>query len=179
MSGRLRIVTSGTVANIVSPMASLASETGRKALALAINHTLARAETQVKRALVKQTGLKAGAVKAELKRFSANAGRLEGEIKGSGRYHALAEFGARRTAAGIKAAPWNTARVFPSTFFVQRYGANVFKRTTRHRFPVKALYGPAIPKEMVKDAARQSFEQTVEARLPDRVAHELTRLLGR
>lgn len=179
MRGRVSVQTSGNLASVIVPVEDLASPKSRKGLAMALNHTLAKTETQVNRALVRQSGLKYGAVKAAMKRFSGNAANLQGEIKGTGNHVPLKAFGARKTAKGVSAAPWNTRRVFPGTFFVQRYGGDVFRRTTDKRFPVKKLFGPAIPKEMVKDQAKVAFNKTVATELPKRVEHEMARLLGK
>jgi hypothetical protein len=175
--GTIKIVTSGNVSTVVMPLEALFSSRMRKGMALAVNHTLGKVETQVGRAVVKQTGLKYGAVKSAMKRYSANASTLRGEIVGRGPYIALKEFGARKTKKGVSAAPWATRRVFPHTFFVKAFGGNVFKRKGKKRFPIKGLYGPAIPKEMVKDESARVFGVTVATQLPPRVQHELARLI--
>lgn len=168
--------TSGTVANILAPVEMLADNRGKQAMARALNHTLAKTETAVNRATAKQAGLKYGDVKKEIRRFSANAEKLEGEIKGEGGYHKLSAFKPNKTKRGVSAAPWGERKVFKSTFFI---GKGVFKRVGDKRFPVKTLYGPAVPKEMVRRKAKEAFENTVGSALPGRVLHEMARLIGR
>jgi len=168
------VKTSGTIANILAPAEMLADNRGKQAMARALNHTLAKTETAVNRATAKQSGLKYGDVKKEVRRFSANAGKLEGEIKGQGGYHKLSAFKARKTKRGVSAAPWGERKVFASTFFI---GKGVFKRVGAERFPVKTLYGPAVPKEMARREAKKAFEKTVGGALPGRVLHEIARLL--
>jgi hypothetical protein len=36
---------------------------------------------------------------------------------------------------------------------VKRYGGGVFKRTGKARFPIEQLWGPSVPKEMLRDEA--------------------------
>ena len=170
------IVTRGSLVEVLAPVDSLSNKAGRRAMAMALNHTLGKAETQVNRALVRQTGLKYREVKQEVKRYSAYHGNLEGEIKVKGDYHKLAEFAARNTKRGMSAAPWGVRRIFKGTFFV---GGSVFKRLGEDRFPVKALYGPALPKEVLKGEARAAFERTIHDNLPRRIEHELGRLFAK
>ena len=170
------IVTRGSVVEVLAPLDILSSQAGRRAMAMALNHALAKTETQVNRALVRQTGLKYRQVKQEVKRYSAYHGNLEGEIKVKGDYHKLAEFAARKTKKGVSAAPWGERKIFTGTFFV---GRSVYKRLGEDRFPVKALFGPALPKEVLKGEAQAAFVRTVHENLPRRIEHELGRLFAR
>jgi len=196
MMAGVSVKTSGTVADILAPVEMLADNRGKQVLSRALNHSLAKTETAVNRALAKQTGLKYGDVKKEISRFSSNAGNLQGEIKGKGGHHKLKEFKARQTKKGVSAAPWGDRMIFRGTFIIGKYGGNVFKRIGKAsentldkladygikgtgRFPIKALYGPAIPKEMVKDEAQAAFEKTISTALPQRVELELARLFRR
>ena len=73
----------------------------------------------------------------------------------------LKEFGARQTAKGVSAAPWGKRRVFPHAFIAPTLGGHVFIREGRSRLPIRKLWGPAIPREMVKDQSKEAFERTV------------------
>lgn len=149
------------------------------ALALAVNHTGAKATTQVKRALVKQTGAKYRTITAQLTTVNASAGRLVYRIRGRGLATSLKDFGARQTARGVSAAPWAKRRVFPHSFGpgIAKLGGHVFVRASKRRLPLKKLWGPIIPYEMVKGESRTAFERAVASDLPSRLAHELGRLL--
>ena len=59
---------------------------------------------------------------------------------------------------------------------VAKYGGNVFHRTSRKRFPIERMFGPSIPKEMVKDQTLETFERSGNA-IMDRTMHELSRIL--
>jgi hypothetical protein len=150
----------------------------RSALRRAINHTGDKARTQVGRALVKQTGLKYGRVREELRTINATVGSLSYIIRARGGYVSLKEFAARQTQKGVSAAPWGKRRVFPHTFIVASLGGHVFERKGPARYPIRKLWGPAIPAEMVKDQTKEAFEATVAADLPARVDHEISAILS-
>lgn len=191
MRGRVSVQTSGNVANVIAAVELLSNKKGRVALSRAVNHATGKTITQVRRALVAQTGLKYGAIKQATQQYSSNAGNLQAEIKGTGKYTSLKEFGARQTSRGVSAAPWGRRVVFPGTFIVAKRGGDVYKRVGMGKsfrlgkefgyseLPIKKLYGPAVPKEMVKDQSKAAFYKTVATDLPKRVEHEMARLLGK
>lgn len=153
------------------------------AVARALNATNSKVNTQIGRVLPKQTGLKSGEVKAALKREMASAGHLVAAIRARGPYIPLMKFGARETKKGVSAAPWGKRRVFSGTFtrggrFPHRValamGGHVFKRLGKSRLKIAIAYGPAIPVEMLKDASKAAYEQTVARELPG----DLDRALG-
>ncbi len=130
----------------------------RPALARAINHTGDKARTQVTRALAEQTGASYSTVRKALRTIPAGGTTLIYRIVSTGGYMSLKEFDARQRPEGVRAAPWGKRRVFPHTFIVPSLGGHVFERTGSSRYPIRKLWGPAIPKEMVKDKARAAFE---------------------
>lgn len=150
----------------------------RPALARALNHTGDKARTQVARVLVKQTGAKYAAIRKAMHSKPASIGALMYRIVSSGGYMSLKEFGARQTNKGVSAAPWGKRRVFPHTFIVSSLGGHVFERKGPSRLPIRKLWGPALPKEMVKDQSKAAFETTVATELPARVVHEVDAILG-
>jgi Prophage minor tail protein Z (GPZ) len=149
----------------------------KPALSRAINHTGDKARTQVTRALAKQTGLKYAKVRETLRTIPAAIGRLVYRIVSRGGYTSLKEFGARPTQKGVSAAPWGRRRVFPHTFIVTSLGGHVFERTSSKRFPIRKLWGPAVPAELVKDQTKAAFEGVVAAELPARLDYEIGALL--
>jgi hypothetical protein len=152
----------------------------------AINHTGAKAKTQVVRSLAKQMGLPQRKVREGLSFRRANFERLEYTITGQGRAMSLKEFGAKQFGYGVRAKPWGRSQRFAGAFIFAGTpssgqpvaGGHVFKRTDGwHSTPIEKLYGPSIPKEMVKDASAAAFERTA-GDLGARVGHELRRLTG-
>jgi len=156
----------------------------KPALSRAINHTGDKARTEVARALVEQTGAKYSAVRKVLKTHRASAATLDYRITATGGFMSLKEFGARQTGKGVSAAPWGKRRVFRHAFIVASLGGHVFRRAPGGgpsglvgRLPILKLWGPAIPKEMVKEQSKEAFENTVRAELPRRVEYEINAIL--
>lgn len=148
------------------------------AIRRAVNHTGDRALTQVTRVLAKQTGVKYSAVKKALYTKRATYSRSSYTIGAKGGYIPLKEFDARQTQGGVSAQVWGKRRVYPHSFIVPSMGGNVFVRVGKHRRPIRVMWGPALPAELVKDQTSQTFLSTVAAALPARLAHELDALLA-
>ena len=68
-------------------------------------------------------------------------------------------------------------RVFPGTFIVQSLGGQVFRRAGRARLPIVKLWGPSIPREMLRDQVPKVFFDEVHVKVPVRLQHELRRIL--
>jgi hypothetical protein len=132
----------------------------------------------VTRALAKQTGVKYGAVKKALLVQRANYDRGVFRITAKGGYISLKEFGARQTKAGVSAMVWGKRRVFPHSFISQKLGGHVFVRMGKDRKPIRKMWGPALPNELIKDETAAVFLSTVQAELPRRVAYEVSALLN-
>ena len=133
--------------------------------------------TQVKRAVATQTGLPYGRVGKVISRKQAmGSGGGTFVITARDTAVSLKEFGPRKTARGISAAPWAKRRVFPHTFIGP--GGHVFVREGKGRLPIKKLWGPIIPKEMVKDQAEQTFYTFVAQALPAELEKWLFRALA-
>jgi hypothetical protein len=148
-----------------------------KALQMAVNDAGNLARTQVVRTLAIQMGLPFGTVRQGLQTKTARGGDLTYELNSSGGYLSLKSFDARQVRAGVSARPWGQRRVFRSAFVIPRFGGEVFVRTSRARFPIKKLWGPSMPQEMIRGAVPKAFEDTIRARLPQRLRHHLDRYL--
>lgn len=175
-------------------LAAIGDTDTKRAIVRALNHTGSKAYTQVKRAMVGQTGMPYGVVNKGVKRKLAHTGSASGTggsmefvIIGTGKPLSLKYFKARQTRKGVSAAPWNVRRIFPGTFNtggsfekgrVSVLGGHVFKRTSAKRGPLEKLYGPGIANELIKDEVKATFER-VASELPDRLSHEIERLLPR
>jgi hypothetical protein len=142
-----------------------------------LNHVGGTARTKVKSTLAKQMGLPAGPVDARLITKRAYPGHQSFEITAAGRPIPLAEFDARQTRRGVSARPWGQRRVFPGTFIVQSLGGQVFRRAGRPRLPIVKLWGPSLPREMLRDEVPKVFFEEVHTKLRIRLTHELRRVL--
>lgn len=149
-------------------IAALIAQVGLKApyaIARAIDEVGNKATTQVKRATAIQAGVPVGYVGGVLSTKQA-MGKGFGEfvITAKDVTLSLNKFKARQTKAGVSAAPWNTRRIFPHTFFGPN--GHVFVRKGKERLPIKKLWGPAIPREMIKDQAEATFYKVTADLLP-------------
>jgi len=161
---------------------------GRKVMQRAVARVGDMARTQVYRALTKQTGLKRKVVVRALKVTRPSWTDPSYTIMARGGNISLKYFAPRETRKGVSAAPFGKRKVFAHTFmkgglFPNRsavvFGGQVMMRTGSGRFPVeKQKSGVYIPSEMVSGATAKAFTSTVREKLPQRVEHELGRLLA-
>lgn len=169
---------SGGVATLTSAVDRFSPTAVRQAGCYAINHTVAKANTRVNREVAAMSGLPMREVRGDIRRFSASLSHPEASLKAEGPYHRLSEFSAYATSSGVSAAPWGVRRTFPGTFFIARFHNGVFHRQGKRRFPVKQLWGPAIPREMLRDRSVAAWDAVIATDLPARMAHEWGRLMG-
>lgn len=142
----------------------------------ALNHEGAKAYTGVKRTLRKQTDIPPSMIIAATKFRKTAKHNLRIVISGSGKELPLRLFKPQQIKSGVSAQVWGRRQKFKSAFIVASAGGNVFHRLTRQRLPIQRMFGPSIPKEMVKDEVLKTFEEKTDA-IMDRVMHELTQLL--
>lgn len=156
-------------------MKALGEDRGTRACARAVNHTGKKLFTQVRRTLAKQVGLPVGKTEqlGNLRKRATFGSEPTYTIRSSGRPLSLHEFGARRTAKGVKAKPYGKSTLFKSAFFVPRWNNEVYWRVSRPRFPVERVAGPHIPREMIRYKTQALFQTFVSRELPKRVAHEI------
>jgi hypothetical protein len=176
-----------TLARWSTQVASLSTGKAHAAFARAVNHTTDKVKTEVVRTLVKQTSAPRFLVVSQLRVFRASTkmgNALEARIDGTGSELSLRYFGARQFGKGTRARVWGKSRMFPGAFMGPKPGAvasklrgHVFHRTGDARLPIEMMFGPSIPKEMVKDETEAVFQNRVGVWLPARVDHELRRLL--
>jgi hypothetical protein len=146
------------------------------AFSRALNHEGRKSFTAVRRALRKQTDIPPGIISAAMKFRPSSRANLRTIISGSGRELPLRLFRPAQFSYGVRARVWGKHQAYRSAFIVARYGGNVFHRTSRKRLPIQQMFGPSIPKEMLKDQSLAAFEQSGNA-IMDRAMHELARIL--
>jgi hypothetical protein len=151
---------------------------GNAALAFsrALKHEGRKTFTAVKRALRKQTDIPPAMITASMAFRSSSKRNLRTIISGSGRELPLRLFKPSQFSYGIRAKVWGRYQTYRSGFIVAKYDGNVFHRTSSKRFPIQKMFGPSIPKEMLKDETLETFERSGNA-IMDRAMHELSRIL--
>lgn len=157
-------------------IAALGEGQARTAMSRALNHEGDKG-TQVKRALVKQTGIKYGAVDKAMATIRATPASLTYTLKAHGDETNIAWFGGVQRRKGVSAAPWNKRRIFARSFIVPRFG-RAFTRTSKMRLPIRPLYGPNLARELMKDSSAAAWQSGV-VNIVARVGHEIGRILPR
>jgi len=140
----------------------------------ALNREGDKVRTAVRRALRQQTGAKAALINRETRSFRSTFSNLVYTIEARGDHLGLSHFSPRQFRYGVRAKPWGRFQRFEGAFLIGSLGNNAFVRETAARFPIKKMFGPAIPKEMVQHETKRAFEETQ----PDVLA-EATRQLQR
>lgn len=131
-------------------------QTKTRILYRALNRAGDKSATQIKRVLAKETGLPVGRVGRALTKISASSGRLIYKIDAKGGYLKITagNFKARQVRKGVSHGAWGRRQTAKGAFIPK--GMSVaFKRLSKRRLPIKALYGPAIPREMVRGESRK------------------------
>jgi hypothetical protein len=156
-------------------LAALGGGQARVAMSRALNHEGDKGRTQVKRALVKQTGIKYGAIDKAMATIRSTPATLAYRLKARGDETNIAWFGGAQRQKGVSAAPWNKRRVFAHSFIVPRFG-RAFIRISKTRLPIRWLYGPNLARELIKDYSAAVWRSGV-ANIVARVGHEIARML--
>lgn len=156
----------------------VADKDAKRIFMRALNRGGDQGRTQVKRSLVRQTGIKYGLIHKAVETIRAHPGRLAYTLSATGSETNLYLFDAQQKKRGVRAAPWNKRRIFKSTFIVDAYGGKVYKRTGANRGPIEQLWGPNIARELVREPTINEWHK-VGPFVIDRVEHELGRLFAK
>lgn len=188
-------------------IAALGDERARMAMSRAINRATRTTYTAVTRALQQQTSAPRAVIRQQVgMTLSAQqgSGPLVGAIWSHGRELPLSVFNPVQFSYGVRAKVWGRVQRFEHAFIFKGSwksgdpiaqgtgGARVFVRNGK--FPFKKvggqarvnpransfeqLFGPSLPKEMVKDASLAAFHKVAREQLEARLARELGRMLG-
>lgn len=168
---------------------ALGSERARVGMARAINRVTRMAKTRVVRAIVRQTSIPRAIVQRNVIAYMASHqgdGPLQGTIYSAGEPLPLRYFAARQFSFGVRAKVWGETRRFDSHFInAGRWNSgnpvangHVFKRAGSARLPISRIDGPSVPEGLVAGEAVAAWSQLAQTHLPQRVQHELGRLLG-
>ncbi len=126
----------------------------------ALNREGDKVRTAVRRALRLQTGAKASLINRETRSFRSTFSNLVYTIEARGDYLGLSHFAPSQFKYGVRAKPWGRLQRFDGAFLVASLGNNAFVRETSERLPIKKMFGPSIPKEMVQHETKRAFEES-------------------
>ena len=148
-------------------VARLGEQAATRAFNRALNREGDKIRTRVRRALRQQTGAKASLINRETRSIRSSFSNLTYTIEARGDYLGLSHFSPRQFGYGVRAKPWGRWQRFDGAFLVGSLSNNAFVREGRARLPIRKMFGPAIPKEMLKDATRDAFEAAQPAVLAE------------
>mgnify|MGYP001157630480 CR=1 FL=1 len=170
------ITTDSVLSRYANRIAYLSDGQVKQVFSRALNHEGDKGRTQVKRSLVTVTGIKYSLIDRALSTKRANRNSLEYRLDFDGEETNLNLFKARQTKKGVSAAPWNVRRIFSHTFMIGAFGGKVYRRVGAPRFPIKAVYGPNLAREVIKGEPAAAW-RIVGPGLADRIGHEISRFL--
>jgi hypothetical protein len=184
-------------------IAALGDTRARIAMSRAINRATRTTYTAVTRALQMQTSAPRAVIRREVgMTLSAQqgAGALQGVIWSHGKELPLSVFNPSQFSYGVRAKVWGRMQRFEHAFIFKGSwrtgdpiaqgsgGAHVFIRNGRftgnkakgenRNNGFAEMFGPSLPKEMVKDATLAAFHKVARQQLEARLQHELGRMLG-
>lgn len=136
-----------------------------------------KVRTLVRRALKEQTGVvRYGLIVERVTSYIADgAGEITYNITTRGKGLPIKEF-KWSVPGNVQAMPWNVSHLFARSFRTKVKGL-LRARTTSKRFPIRALYGPSLPKELVRDKSLDAFEKGVRTIVSASIAVRMARLM--
>ena len=171
-------------------VAAIGDGRARVAFSRAINRTTRSVRGQVVREVVKATSIPSVIVRRAVYMSLSSqqgSGPLQGVIYASGYPVPLKFFSARQFSFGVRAKIWGEYKRFEGLFiFAGNFNSgkpvanfHVFQRVTASRLPIEKQDGPAVADGLIASSVVNAWEQRVNTMLPERVSHELGRMLGR
>ncbi len=154
-------------------------DTSRIATAIArgLNEGGDLVRTRVQRTLKTQTNVKNyRSITSRVRTVRAFAGGLHYEIIASGKGIPIAEFPVAVTSKGVDAKTWGVDHLFQRSF--QETNGKLRARLGHSRFPIRALYGPSLPKELGRGDVPGVFTSATAHFVPPAIVKHLARALG-
>ncbi|MCZ4274003.1 hypothetical protein [Maritalea porphyrae] len=164
-------------APIANKLDKLSGQELHHAFRRGINRRGNKRRTAIIRALVEQTGLPTTSVRKSIATRRASYSALEYALTATGAHINIAHFGGAQTEQGVSASPWGRSQTFKGAFIVSKLNGLAFKRESASRFPIKQVFGPAIPVEIMKEPAINQWSDGFTEDLVDDVRHEIDFIL--
>ncbi|MDQ0510893.1 hypothetical protein [Ancylobacter amanitiformis] len=84
-----------------------------------------------------------------------------------------------RSAAGATAGDWDT-KTYAGTFIVPRFGGRIYRRTGKGRFPIRRVWGPLLPNELLRPdmPTLPAIERLVESDLAARALRHVVKVIA-
>lgn len=162
---------------LVPALQELSAAQRERVIPRALNDVMDGVYTRVVRILAEETGAQQKRVRGIMRKRPARPGILKAEIVARDEFMSLKDFRPSQRKAGVSASPWGERKVFPRTFFGP--GGHVYKRISSSRLPIERLYGPAIPRQMLRGKTEEIVHEVVQARFVPRLSYWTDKETGR
>lgn len=159
-------------------------------IANALNRSISNIKANIPKEVRKDYNIKATDIKETLKIFKANASKLQGEVKSTGKLIGLDKFKVspktvnpkRKSQLKIAVKKDGTKQIL-GAFIASINGVKVFKRDGKTRLPISRLMGPSVPQMIGNEATvnkiNQSAYVTYERRINEEINHFLNKMGAR
>jgi hypothetical protein len=148
-----------------------------RAIAQGLNQGGDRVRTVVQRTLKEQTSVTLyRSITSRMRTARAFEGSLAYQIIATGKGIPIKEFPVEVVQGGVEAETWGAEHLFKRSFR-QRYLGGLRARIGTGRFPVRSLYGPALPKELGQGATPAAFAGAAAEFVPPALLRALGRVL--
>ena len=148
-----------------------------QAIARGLNESGDLVRTRVQRALKGQTNVKSyRSITSRIRTVRAFAGSLHYDIVATGKGIPIEEFPVAVTGKGVDAKTWGVDHIFKRSF--QETSGKLRARLGSSRFPIRALYGPSLPKELGRGEIPGVFASATAQFVPPAIIKYLARALG-
>jgi hypothetical protein len=170
-------------------VAQLEQGRARQALQRAINHTGRKTYTAVRRSISKHSSLPQKVLESSdgrrgkyLSFRPASGGQLEFIITGSGAPIRIKNYSPKQLGRGYSFKIWGKNKRFTAAFQIKagaKWGggslkdSNFYMRVGKSRFPLHAMFGATVSKEIIKQHTTAVFHSIVNVELPLRAMHEV------
>lgn len=173
---------------------ALGTGQAHKALARAVNRVTNTIHGRVIREVAKQSSIPVAIVRKQVNKRLVKPGSghaLEGKIWATGSPLPLSVFKPKQFSWGVRVKVFGTMQRYPGWFInAGRWnsrnpisGQNVFMNTrglsatSGRRNAIEKQFGPSVSEELIRGESARVFHEVAEKMLPERVSHELGRLL--
>lgn len=178
-----QIVVHADFTKLQAALLGIAEGTRTTAVSRALNHTLDKIHTWLKRSLTQWVGAnqQKSAVNA-MRRKYANPGQLEAQILVKDKFPSITaqNFGAvwNRSMPGVQHKAWNRVQIAKGAFMIPGRKP-AFRRVGKERFPIVPLFGPNYAREAERHAAevKTTVEAFMRVDFMPRLRHELERII--
>ena len=138
----------------------------RQLFSMAMNKKGRQGYTGVIRSVARQSSIKQKDVRAQMTFRRSSAATLTTTIRGASSAFPLKYFGAKQFSYGVRATVWGRSQQFKSAFIHSGSwsspglvgGGHAFVRSTSRSYPIEMMFGPSVPREMLRDEAVDTFE---------------------